>query len=126
MVLEGGADLVFETTGSPENVEQAARLTGPGKKLILMEINRPGSLDLSPLWVKGIKIYGTLFSGRDSYDQGLLETFDIALGLASKDEVSFSELISHKFQLQEHRQAFAALQDKLSGGLRKVIFKHVM
>jgi threonine dehydrogenase-like Zn-dependent dehydrogenase len=101
-------------------------LTGPGKKLILMEINRSGSLDLSPLWVKGIKIYGTLFSGRDSYDQDLLETFDIALALASSDNVSFSGLISHKFQLHEHRQAFDALQDRQSGGLTKVIFQHVM
>jgi threonine dehydrogenase-like Zn-dependent dehydrogenase len=126
MALEGGADLVFETTGIPENVEHASRLTGPGKKLILMEINRSGSLDLSPLWVKGIRIYGTLFSGRDSYDQDLLETFDIALGLASTDNVSFSELISHKFQLHEHRQALDALQDRQSGGLTKVIFQHVM
>ena len=126
VALEGGADLVYETTGAPEIIEHAARLTGPGKKLILMEINRPGSFELSPLWVKGIKVFGTLFSGKDSYDQGVLETFDIALGLASTEGVSFSELVSHQFQIQEHRQALSALQEGSAGGLTKGVFQHVV
>ncbi len=126
LTMEGGADLVYETTGTGENIEHALRFTGEGKKLVLLDMNRPKGFDFSPLWLKNIKMFGTLFSGRDSYKQGVLETFDIALGLASMNKVSFSELITHKFRLEDYNSAFQTLKDRSSTGAMKIIFQHVM
>ncbi len=126
LTMEGGADLVYETTGTGENIEHALRFTGEGKKLVLLDMNRPMGFDFSPLWLKNIRIFGTLFSGRDSYKQGVLETFDIALGLASMESVSFGELITHKFRLEDYHSAFQTLKDRSSNNAMKVIFQHVM
>lgn len=126
LTMEGGADLVYETTGTGENIEHALRFTGEGRKLVLLDMNRPMGFDFSPLWLKNIKMFGTLFSGRDSYKQGVLETFDIALGLASMEGVSFGELITHKFRLEDYHSAFQTLKDRSSSNAMKVIFQHVM
>jgi threonine dehydrogenase-like Zn-dependent dehydrogenase len=126
LTMEGGADLVYETTGTGENIEHALRFTGEGRKLVLLDMNRPMGFDFSPLWLKNIRMFGTLFSGRDSYKQGVLETFDIALGLASMESVSFRELITHKFRLEDYHSAFQTLKDRSSNGAMKVIFQHVM
>ena len=40
LTLEGGADLVYETTGTGENIEHALRFTGEGKKLVLLDMNQ--------------------------------------------------------------------------------------
>ncbi len=126
LTMEGGADLVYETTGTGENIEHALRFTGEGRKLVLLDMNRPMGFDFSPLWLKNIRMFGTLFSGRDSYKQGVLETFDIALGLASMESVSFGELITHKFRLEDYHSAFQTLKDRSSNSAMKVIFQHVM
>ncbi len=126
LTLEGGADLVYETTGTGENIEHALRFTGEGKKLVLLEMNRPTGFDFSPLWLKNIRMFGTFFSGRDSYEQGVIETFDIALGLASMEGVSFRELITHKFRLEDYNSAFEALKKRSANNAMKVIFQHVM
>jgi len=126
ITVEGGADIVYETTGTGENIEHALRFTGEGKKLVLMDMNQPSGFDFAPLWFKGVKIFGTLFSGRDSYKQGVLETFDIALGLASTEGVFFNELVTHKFRLEEHRSAFETLKNRFANNALKVIFQHVV
>ena len=71
-------------------------------------------------------MFGSLFSGRDSREQGVMETFDIALGLASTEGVSFGELITHKFRLEDYHSAFEALKKRSANNAMKVIFQHVM
>jgi len=126
ITLEGGADLVYETTGLKDRIGDALRLTGEGKKLVLMGINEPSGFDMTPLWFKGVKICGTLFSGRDSHKGEMIETFDIAMGLAAEHGLPVSEIVTHRFRLEEYERAFAAVSDRPGSRAIKVIFQHVV
>jgi len=126
LTLEGGADLVYETTGLKERMDDALRFVGEGMKLVLMNINRPAGFDMTPVWFKGVRINGTAFSGPESYKGGTRETFDIAMDLVAEHGLPPVEFVTHRFRLEEHRQAFDALEHRAQSKALKVIFQHVV
>jgi threonine dehydrogenase-like Zn-dependent dehydrogenase len=126
IALEGGADVVYETTGLRDRIGDAIRFTGEGKKLVLMGITEPSGFDITPIWFKSVKIYGTLFSGRESHKGETRETFDIAMDLAADQGLPVSEIVTHRFRLDEYERAFAALADRAESKAIKVIFTHVV
>jgi threonine dehydrogenase-like Zn-dependent dehydrogenase len=126
IALEGGADVVYETTGLRDRIGDAMRFTGEGKKLVLMGINEPSGFDITPLWFKSVKICGTLFSGRESHKGEIRETFDIAMDLAADQGLPVSEIITHRLGLADYERAFAALADRAESKAIKVIFTHVV
>jgi len=124
--LDGGADLVYETTGNADQIEDAMRFAGEGKRLVLSALNQTSGFDISPLWFKGLRIEGVGFSGREFYDGNMMHALDIAVDLARKHSLPTAELITHRFALKEHRQAFAALASRSTSKAVKVIFQHVV
>ncbi|MDQ7785554.1 MAG: alcohol dehydrogenase catalytic domain-containing protein [Desulfomonilaceae bacterium] len=126
ITLAGGADLVYETTGTADRIEDAMSFTGEGKRLVLSALNQTSGFDMSPLWFKGIHIEGVGFSGRELYDGDMVHVLDIAVDLARKHSFPVAELITHRFSLSEHRQAFAALASRSTSKAVKIIFQHVV
>lgn len=126
ITMAGGADIVYETTGLKESVEDALRFTGEGKKTVLMGLNRTAGFDINPVWFKNVCVQGTAFSGLDSYKGETRETVDIALDLASEHGLPRSDVITHRFRLEEHASALAAVHDRSGSQAIKVIFQHVM
>ncbi len=126
ITLEGGADLVYETTGSGDHIGDALRFAGEGKRVVLMGVNQASGFDMTPLWFKSIKISGTLFSGRDSHNGELRETFDIAMELAAHHGLPCSELLTHRFRLEEYERAFNAVADRARSKAIKVVFQYVV
>jgi len=120
--IEGGADLVYETTGKGEYIEDAIRFAGEGKRLVLAGFRQPSGIDLGPLWFKGIEIRTTGFSGAVSYNGGISDVFDLALDLVRNSPLPVSEILTHKFRLEEHRQAFTAIENRAASKAIKVIF----
>ncbi len=126
IALEGGADLVYETTGTREGIDEALRLTGEGKKLVLIGLTQPSGFDVTPLWWKGVGICAVGFSGRESYNGKAMDVFDIALDLAGSRELPFADLVTHKFKRDDYRQAFAALENRAESRAFKIVFQNVV
>jgi threonine dehydrogenase-like Zn-dependent dehydrogenase len=126
LTLEGGAHLVYETAGTPERMEDALRFTGEGMQLVLMNPGRTSGCDMAPLWLKGIKIHGTAFSGTESYEGKERVAFDIAMELATEQGLPVDRLISHRFKLDEYRQALTVLADRVANRAVKVLLTHVV
>ncbi len=126
ITMSGGADLVYETTGVKENVEDALRFTGEGRKTVLMGMSQASGFDMSPVWFKNVTVHGTAFSGVDSYNGENRETMDIALDLVSSHGLPAVDVITNRFKLEDHASALAALQDRSASKAIKVIFQHVM
>jgi threonine dehydrogenase-like Zn-dependent dehydrogenase len=126
LTLEGGADLVYETTGCRERIDDALRFAGEGMRVVLMNINRPSGFDLTPVWFKDVRIRGTAFSGPESYKGETRETLEIAMELVAEHRLPLDKLITHRFRLEEHKQAFDALANRAQSKAVKVIFQHVV
>jgi len=124
--LEGGANLVYETTGLADRMENALAFTGEGCKLVLTGVNQPWGFNMTPLWYKDINIRGTVFSGREAYNGDFRETFDIAMELILENGIPHQDLITHRFTLSDYPQAFTALMDRAASKAVKAIFQHVV
>jgi threonine dehydrogenase-like Zn-dependent dehydrogenase len=124
--LEGGADLVYETTGIGENIGDALCFTGESKALVLMAVTQASAFNIAPIWFKGIQLYRSAFSGFDRYRGEVRDTFDIAFDLVASRGLPSSELITHRLKPDQHGLALGALQDRSGSKAVKVIFQHVM
>ena len=124
--LEGGANLVYETTGIGENVEDAFCFTGEGKELVLMAATQASAFNIAPIWFKGVQLHRTAFSGFERYNGEVRETIDIALDLATSRGIPTSELITHRLKPDQYAEALTLLQDRSASQAVKVIFQHVM
>jgi threonine dehydrogenase-like Zn-dependent dehydrogenase len=126
VTMQGGADLVYETTGHRRCVEDALSFTGEGKKLVLMGISEPSGLDLTSLWFKGVQLRGTVFSGTETYHGEITNTFDIAMDLAAQHGLPHHEIVTHRIHIQDYQKAFQALAYRSTSKAIKVVFQHVV
>jgi len=126
ITMEGGADIVFETTGRREMIDDALRFTGEGKRLALMSLNQVSGVDLSPLWFKGVRMGAVGFSGRQSHKGETKDVMDVALDLAKSGGLPVNELLSHRFRREDHRPAFSALENRAGSSTMKVVFQNVV
>jgi threonine dehydrogenase-like Zn-dependent dehydrogenase len=126
ITLRGGADLVYETTGRTAMIEDAMGFTGEGKRLVLLGINQPAGFDVSGLWFKDIKLTGSSFSGRESFNGEISGTFDIAMDLAARHGLPHKEILTHRFGLADHAAAVSVLADRANRKAVKAVFHHVV
>ena len=126
IALQGGADLVYETTGSPDRIEDALRFTGEGKRIVLVALKQTVGFDMSPLWLKGVRLSGAAFSSREFYEDSMRHTLDIAIELARRHSLPVTDIITHRFGQDSHRQAFTTLENRSTSKALKVIFQHVV
>ena len=67
--LLGGADVVFECTGSKSALDMALRTTKAGGRVVVSGI--PGSgADLTPLWFRELELVGAYTSGMETVGDG--------------------------------------------------------
>lgn len=124
--MEGGAAIVYETTGRRVLVEDALRFATEGGKVVMLGMNQLAGFDMAPLWFKNIRVCGTTFSGTETYNGEITNTFDLALDLASRDELPYKELVTHRFALEDYKSALSAIADRASSKALKTIFQHVV
>ncbi len=126
ITMSGGADLVYETTGLKTFMEDALRFAGEGKRLVCLGINEPVGFNITPIWFKNVSIYGSSFSCGETLDEEMTTSFDIALDLIARHGLPYDDIVTHAFGLDEYRDAFSVLGDRLGNKAIKVVFQHVV
>lgn len=124
--IEGGADLVYDTTGRKDLMEDALRFTGEGKRFVMMAMKQARALDLEPVWHKGVKILGPGWSRREFFEGAISDVFDIALSLIQRNSLPVSDLLSHRYTLNQYQQAFSTIEQRPTARAMKVILQHVV
>lgn len=118
-----GVDVVFETVGSTsKTIEKAIKMTKPGGKVIVIGIfTKPVELDL---WRSLRYEIDIVFSY--SYSMWNYHTeYEIALDLLSRKKLDADSLITHRFPIDNIREAFyTALNKEESKALKVLITYH--
>jgi S-(hydroxymethyl)glutathione dehydrogenase / alcohol dehydrogenase len=107
-----GADVVIETTGNVQVIEQAYRLTHPDGKTILVGVPKKGdhaSIYTLPLHFKKVL--------KGSHGGNALPHIDIPnyLRLVQSGKMNLDELITHQFKLGDVNEAIQVLRDGNAG-----------
>lgn len=125
-VLTGGFDLVFDGVGSGASVDACLRVVAPRGRLVLLgTAGELEHLDLTLAWARELRIIGSYVYGREGSLPGAPHTFDYLLERLARDEAPpVAELVTHRFGLDDWRQAMAVATGRGRHASVKVVFDH--
>ena len=122
--VQGGFEVVIECTGSASGVEDAVRWTRSQGQLVITGMPVVSKMDLTPLWYQELRVSGAYAYSLESNGGERIKTFRLALDMLSQDGWGdrLGALVRHRFQLREHRSAFATAMRPGRSGAVKTVF----
>ena len=118
-ILLGGFDVVYDTVGTADTLNNALRWARGGGAVVLVGIHfHPGTLDYSPVWCQEVRLLGvnchaTEADGRTS--------FDIAAEILCNGGVAPADIITHRFPVADYKQAVRAFLNKRDSHAIKIV-----
>lgn len=107
-ILLGGADLTFDCVGSSQSLDDAIRLTRNGGRMVVVGV--PGiakGVDWSAIFIQELEVKAAyIYHHAEQFGGKQWKTFDLAIDLMASGKVDLGWMVSHKFRLEEYRQAF--------------------
>jgi L-iditol 2-dehydrogenase len=119
---KGGYDCVFDCYGSTKTINDSFRVAGGGAKVMLIGIQIPTLIDWTPVWLKGLHIMGNLGGATEEFEGKRLHTFEIVTDLIAKGKLDISDLVTHRFTLDEYKTAIEVNMNKAANGAIKTVF----
>jgi threonine dehydrogenase-like Zn-dependent dehydrogenase len=101
-LLLGGAELTFECTGTARGLNEAARFTRAGGRVVAVGMPGEEKVDWGPIWQRELSVMGAYAYGVEGRGR---RTFELALEAAP--ELALETLTGPLFQLSDYREAIA-------------------
>ncbi|SRR6266496_205894 len=129
-MLLGGYELIYDTVGSKETIHNSLRWARAGGTVVLVGLNlHTMHLDLTPIWYQEIDLVGTLGHGKEIWPIGSHEyrsTFAIAAEMIESGQLHPEKLITHRFSLNNFREALSTATAKSRSRAIKVVFDYTL
>ncbi|MBA4534518.1 alcohol dehydrogenase catalytic domain-containing protein [Brevibacillus halotolerans] len=123
-VIQGGADIVYECVGKDQSINDSLRFAkSKGKVNLLGVASIPHKVDWTPIWLNELDIKGSFACGTEEYQGERLRTYALALNLMRSGKVDLASLVTHRFPLDQYREAIETAAGKGRTGAIKVIFE---
>ncbi len=123
-MLLRGAQRIYDTVGSPQSLEVEVRIAQPQAKISISGVANPARFEWTPLYFKEIGVIGSNSFGMELVEGKSLHTFEIVLALMKEKLLDLSDLITHRFRLEDYRQAFMVTHSKGRSQSVKVVFDY--
>ncbi|MBN1882768.1 MAG: alcohol dehydrogenase catalytic domain-containing protein [Deltaproteobacteria bacterium] len=104
-ILMGGVNIVYDTVGHAKTMGMSLRLLATGGVYVCIGLAAVEKLDLTPLWLKKLTIAGSLGYGIETYNGKEAKTWDVALDLVRNRKVDLGRYVTHRFRLDEYKEA---------------------
>jgi len=123
-VVVGGAHTVFDCVGSSTSIDDALRFTMPHGTMVLVGLAAfPKGVDWTPIWLKEVQVRGSFWCSTEQFEGKAMRTYEIAVELLRSGRLSLSHLLTHKFSLEEYKQAIEANLHLSKSRLIKSVFE---
>ncbi|CAN5675213.1 zinc-binding dehydrogenase [soil metagenome] len=122
-LIVGGADVVFDCVGSPSSFEQAVRFAGSGGTVVLIGLaGKLDGIDWTPVWLNELTIRGAFTYAMEEWQGEQISTMALAMRLMAEKHVDLGPLVTHRFPLDDYREALTTVTSKGSSGVVKAVF----
>jgi 2-desacetyl-2-hydroxyethyl bacteriochlorophyllide A dehydrogenase len=129
-MLLGGYEVIYDTIGTKETIHNSLRWARAGGSVVLAGLSlHTMHLDLTPIWYQEIELIGTLAHGMETWPIGTYEhrsTFAIAAEMIENGRLHPEVLITHRFALNNYREALSTVTAKSRSRAIKVIFDYAL
>ncbi|PLR95286.1 zinc-dependent alcohol dehydrogenase [Bacillus sp. T33-2] len=123
-VIHGGADIVFECVGKKQSVNDALRFSKNGGKVVLLGLaGILDAIDWTTVWLNELEVKGSFAYSTEDYKGKRVRTFDIAIELMRAGKVDLSRMVTHRFSLEDYRDALDTASNKKNRSAIKVVFE---
>lgn len=116
--IEGGADMVIDCVGSRRSVEDGLlALRARGTFVLVGTSHTFGQADVSSLWFRELTMVGSASYGSTLWQGTMTRTYALCLDLLAQGYPTRG-LLTHRFTLDQWKEAFQAAFDKRGGGMK--------
>jgi len=123
-VYRGIFDRVIVTAGSRSAVQWGLRAVRPRGTLVL--VSAPASfsgLDPTPIWYREVTVRGIYEYGPVPWQGETVHPYAVLLPLLEEGRITFRDLITHRFALEDFAEAFDRAVHRRRSGAIKVVFE---
>jgi threonine dehydrogenase-like Zn-dependent dehydrogenase len=123
-MLLGGFDLVFDVVGMSRTLNDALRRTRAGGTVVLVGVDlHRVCLDLTPVWHQEVDLIGSVGHDVVTWQGETVPVFALAMRWMQSGLLDCSGMLTHRFPLDEYRQAFEIATNKQRHRSIKVAFQ---
>jgi len=120
--IGGGADIVIDSVGNASSLTDGLRLVKPKGTLIMIGYPAYINVDWTPMMAKEVKIVTSSIFSYENINGEKKRTLQIALDLIASGNNSIKEFVTHKFRLEEYKEALNITENKAEHNATKVAF----
>jgi threonine dehydrogenase-like Zn-dependent dehydrogenase len=122
-MLLGGYDVIYDIVGTGQTIKDGLRWARAGGTIVVVGISlKIIRTDLSPLWHQEVNLMGSLVHGIESWDGQRVHGYHRVIRWMRDGSLPTAHLITHRFPLEEYKEAIATATDKRTGAI-KVMFQ---
>jgi threonine dehydrogenase-like Zn-dependent dehydrogenase len=111
-LLLQGVSVIYDTVGSSQTLEVGVRVVEPRGAIVITGVGVPARFEWTPHYFKEIALLGSNAFGVEEYGGRRLHAMEHYLGLVAEGGLDPSPLITHRFRLDQYREAFLLFHEK--------------
>jgi threonine dehydrogenase-like Zn-dependent dehydrogenase len=123
-MLNGGVDVVYDAVGAPESIEIGLRITRPRGAIVVTGVEMPERFEWTPLYFREITLIGANGFGIEEIDGRRQHAMEWYLEFVRTKRVDVTPIITHRYRLDDYREAFMTCYDQGKSNAVKVLFEY--
>jgi threonine dehydrogenase-like Zn-dependent dehydrogenase len=117
-------EIIYDTVTAPATLEVGVRVTRARGRLVCLGVEIPRRFEWTPLYFKELSIVGSNAFAIEELDGRRMHAMEWYFELVRRRKVDVTSIITHRFRLEEYRQAFLSCYDQGASGAVKVMFDY--
>ena len=118
----GRIDVVYDTIGSPQSTEIAMRVLREQGSLVQLGVSSPGRFEWTPWYFKELRLIGSNAFGDERFEGRRRHAFEHYFDLLRDGRIDLGGMLTHRFALDQWREAFTSIVRQGETGAVKVAF----
>ena len=118
-----GVRVVYNTVGTAESISVAIRIGGPRSTVVLSGVDTPARFEWSPHYFKEINLVGSNAFGVEEWRGKRQHAMRHYFDLIREKQIDVTPIITHRFALEDYRDAFRYNHEQGTSGAVKVLFQ---
>ena len=121
-MLNGGVDVVYDSVGSHESLEVGVRVTRSRGRVVVTGVEMPKQFEWTPLYFKEIALIGSNAFAIEEHDGRRQHAMEWYFELLQARRIDATPIITHRYRLDDYKNAFMTCWDQGKTGAVKVLF----
>lgn len=123
-MLNGGVDIVYDSVSSAEALEVSVRVTQSRGRIVITGVELPQRFEWTPIYFKELSIIGSNAFAVEAYNGRRQHAMEWYFELIQTRKIDVTPIITHRYRLDEYRDAFMTCYDQGASRAVKVLFEY--